>query len=281
MPEAKLPPHYTRRVSLTKTQLRSTLGAELLSLCQTVTADGRLSEQELQDLRVWLEDSREADLPAISFLRETVQRILADGAVTPGELQELYRAIETVLPPELRRQAKAARKAVESQERAKNRPIASANFMVAGCRYEGRPEVIRRYAFAGDSVILQRDPHNPHSPNAIRVCLTNGRQIGFVPEDDARGLSPLLDRGARYKAFLTKILTGGRSPIPVVQAYLYDAEATVEGALATSPAPPDPPASAGPTTFSNSPTHQFKSWRLRLAIALIVVVLLVLAVQPA
>ena len=51
-------------------------------------------------------------------------------------------------------------------------------------------------------------------------------QIGFVPERDAVQMAPLLDAGHPYIAFVTKILTGGRSPIPVVQADLYRTDAT-------------------------------------------------------
>ena len=57
-----LPPHRTRRISLTKTQLRTELGAELLSLCESVTADGKLTPEEAQALRQWLDDSAVAHL---------------------------------------------------------------------------------------------------------------------------------------------------------------------------------------------------------------------------
>ena len=250
MSDPALPPHRTRRVTLTKAQLRTELGAELLSLCQSITADGRLAPEEIAGLRDWLADTEESDLPAISYLREIVVRVLADGQITPDEYQELYKAVEAVLPPEVRRQAIAARREVERadkaaaraerdaerqrerDERIRNRPIASANFMVAGVRHEGRPAVIDRYAKVDDSISLVRVPGNSFSNAAIAVMLPNGKQIGFVPEDDAQYLAPHLDDGSRCEARITRILTAGRSPIPVVQAHLYPSGTSESGTTA-------------------------------------------------
>ena len=91
------------RVSLTKAQLEAGVGAELLALYQTVTADGTLTDGEVAELRNWLEVNRAADLPAIAFLVATLECILADGRVTREERKELYTAVEKVLPPEARR----------------------------------------------------------------------------------------------------------------------------------------------------------------------------------
>lgn len=242
MDDQPLPPHRTRRISLTNSQLRTELGAELLSLCESITADGQLAPEEAQGLREWLDDATEAELPAATYLREVVERVLADGEITAEECREVYRAVETVLPPEVRRQATAARREVESAEREETKSardkeredrrrdlqLASANFMVAGVRHEGRPAVIERYANAGDPVRLVRDSGNRYSRFAIAVQLGNGKQIGFAPEEDAQHLAPLLDQGAKCAAYMTKILSGGRSPIPVVQARLYRADSTVD-----------------------------------------------------
>lgn len=235
------------RLSLTKTQIRAGVGAELLALCQSVTADGVLTDGEIAELNAWLDAHRASDLPAIAFLVATLERILADGKVTPGERRELYGAVETVLPPEARQAAAGRRRAVEAEESARARhgreaqeqterdgrerraPLCSVNFVVAGVHYEGRGEVIGEYAEEGERVFLARDPHNRFSPNAIEVRLRNGMQIGFVPEDYAPEVAPLLDGGCPHAALITKILRGGRVPIPVVQAYVYRADAGVEG----------------------------------------------------
>src|SRR5690606_24068516 len=120
-----LPRHRTRRISLTKTQLRTELGAELLSLCESITTDGKLAPAEAEALREWLDESEDAGLPAASYLREVVGRVLEDGTITADECREVYLAVEAVLPPEVRRQATTARKEVERRERERNRPIAS------------------------------------------------------------------------------------------------------------------------------------------------------------
>src|SRR5687767_7675509 len=101
------------RISLTKSQIQAGLGAELLVLCQSVTEDGSLSKDEILALRTWLQTNRTASLPAIDFLATTLERIIADGKVTRDEREELYRAIEFVLPPEARKGATAQRKAAE------------------------------------------------------------------------------------------------------------------------------------------------------------------------
>src|SRR5262245_22775495 len=116
MSESAIPPRK-QRVSLTKTQRNTVVGTELLALCQTMTADGSLSEAEVGELRSWLEQNREVDLPARLFLSATVERILADGMVTQEERTELYKAIESVLPIEIRRDATSRRRTAEKENR--------------------------------------------------------------------------------------------------------------------------------------------------------------------
>ncbi len=248
------------RLSLTKADIQAGVGAELLALCQSVTEDGRLQKQEIVELTLWLRRNRGSDLPAIAHLAETVERIIADGRVTRDEHDELYKAIETVLPPDVRRDAVASRKAVESerkardrearaagkalereikaQERERDRPVASLNFMVAGVHYEGRAEVISAHVRQGDPAYLARDPANRFSRNAIEVRLANGMQIGFVPEMDARRTARVLDAGNPHVAYVTKVLTGGRAPIPVVQADIHNADAVVDGLIFPNQVPP-------------------------------------------
>jgi hypothetical protein len=218
------------------------LGAELLSLCQSATADGRLSTSEIGELRTWLDSKGVAELPAVDYLRELVARVVADGVITPEEQKAVHRAIESVLPKELRLQSLDARLAVEQSERAekrlgrekerenklRNARIANSNFMVAGVRYEGRPAVIARYCEPGCPVQLVRDAENQYSKHAIAVFVKSRRQIGVVPEIFAEGLAPLLDEGARVDSWITNILGEGRGPIPVVQAIFYSRESTVE-----------------------------------------------------
>lgn len=116
MTDKDLPTYLSRQFSLSQTQLATTLGAELLSLCQSVTADGRLAPEELEGLRQWLSDAAAADIPALGYLRKSIERVLADGRITPEEYREVYRAVEAILPFEARKQALAARQQFESAE---------------------------------------------------------------------------------------------------------------------------------------------------------------------
>jgi hypothetical protein len=227
------------RVSLSRAQLASQAGADLLSLCQAVTSDGSLADEEIKEIQAWLLEHRTTDLPAISFLIPIVEGILQDGVVTEDEKKQLFVAIERVLPAEIRSISKSARRAVETvakevqkverekereekrNEREKRRPIARFDFMVAGTRYQGRGKIIEKSVSEGDSLILERDPRNRHSKNAIEILTSKGEQIGFVPEDDATEIAPLLDAGNRAEATVKKLLTAGRSPLPVVVVSVY------------------------------------------------------------
>ena len=236
------PVSRTPRKSLTKRQLQEPVALELLALLQTVTSDGRLLEEEVQLLKQWLEDNRESSLPAVEHLRSSVETVVADGRVTPEECTWLQKAVETVLPREerdlaaLRRREAVAderRLAAEEKERLAelrrlNRPIARFDVMVAGVLHEGRAAVIERFVGESDTVYLAREPQNRFSPNAIAVRLTNGFDIGYIPETEAVNLAPVLDQGALHSAEVKKILHGRRAPIPVIwgEALLCSCSAT-------------------------------------------------------
>ena len=103
--------------------------------------------------------------------------------------------------------------------------------MVAGVRHEGRPSIISKHVRPDDIAYLKRDHANKFSRHAVEVRAKNGLIVGYVPEDYAQEIAPLLDEGCRYEAFFTKVLTGGQSPIPIVQAYLYGAGSSVVGSV--------------------------------------------------
>jgi hypothetical protein len=244
MTEPSLPARKPR-ISLSKTQRNTAAGTELLSLCQTVTADGSLSEAEVTEIQHWLDENRSSDLPAIEFLTGVVGKILADGKVTPEERTELYKAVENVLPPELRREAIARRRIVEKenleilhQESRRNLPFTKYDFMVAGVFFEGRAALVRQHVRAGDPAFLARDPDNQYSKNATEIRTKGGIQVGYVPESDAIDLAPLLDKGYRHRAHFKKTLTRGRVPTPVVVAEFYREDANVPDAVGPNEVPP-------------------------------------------
>ena len=111
-------PTYLQGHSISPAELATAPGTALLRLCQSATADGRLSPEELEGLRQWLAAAETAAMPAGRHLRSIVDKVLADGRVTPDEYQQVLRAVESVLPLEARLQALAARQAVEAAEAA-------------------------------------------------------------------------------------------------------------------------------------------------------------------
>jgi hypothetical protein len=277
------PSHRQRRTSITKLQRQTAVGAELIELCETVTEDGHLLDHEVSAIRQWLDENRSADLPAINFLLPTVERILADGRVTTEEREELYRAIETVLPADIRQSVRGTRLAAEhaAQERerleqktvkdaekeakSRNRPVDSWDFMVAGVRYEGRPMVIDKFAMPGDTTFLIRDRNNVYSRNAIEVRLSNGMNVGYVPEKHAVEIAPLLDTRYKHHAYIKKMLTGGRTPIPVVVTSLYLPQAERPDAVLEEQVP-----AAQRPTFFDGPSVSSRGKRGCLSVLLII-----------
>jgi len=272
----------TPRKSLTKSQLQEPVALELLALLQTITSDGRLLEEEVQLLKQWLDDNRESALPAIEHLRGAVETVLADGRVSPQECAWLQKAVETVLPREerdlaalRRREAVAEERQLAAEEKERlaeqraelrrlNRPITRFDVMVAGVLHEGRAVVIERFVAELDTVYLAREPKNPFSPNAIAVRLTNGLDIGYIPETEAVNLAPVLDQGALHSAVVKKILHGRRAPIPVIWGELYASQAQLPDAVsqsqvpvrASAPPAPQRPTRAAPVAvpFASHPT---------------------------
>jgi hypothetical protein len=118
MTDTGLPTYLDRGLSLTHAELCTELGKELLSLCRSVTADGRLSAEELAALRHWLRDAETAAMPAAQHLRVVIAKVLADGKITPEEYREVHRAVEAALPFDARREAMDARLEVEAAEAA-------------------------------------------------------------------------------------------------------------------------------------------------------------------
>jgi hypothetical protein len=110
-----------RRVSLTKRQIAEEQGAKLLSLLCEITADGKLTEDEVKNLGDWLLENQALDYPSVGLLLEVLARVLADGAVSEEERLELHLAIERVLPVTERGKARENRQALEESEEHEHR----------------------------------------------------------------------------------------------------------------------------------------------------------------
>jgi len=120
-------PTYLRGHSLSQADQSSAQGSALLELCRAAAADGRFSPDELAALRQWLADADFATLPAARYLQSIVEKVIADGRVTPEEYKQLYRAVESILPMDARLQAMAARQEAEAADEATDKATRAGN----------------------------------------------------------------------------------------------------------------------------------------------------------
>lgn len=74
---------------------------------------------------------------------------------------------------------------------------------LAGFRYHAAEEVWHELR-VGDALRLEREPDNPHDPNAIAVTW-RGRKLGYVPRRDNATLAWGLDRGAPLQARISRL----------------------------------------------------------------------------
>jgi hypothetical protein len=241
-----LPTYLNRDFALSPAQIATEFGAELLSLCQAATADGRLEPEEIAGLRQWLDDADRVQLPPARYLRIVIDRVLADGRITPEEYAEVYRAVEAVLPFDARAAAHAAwddaqagSSAATTPARASTTPGIDVSFIVAGVRGADRPALIAAGASVGSAVTLEptRDPL--HFGTLLAVRLPGGEQIGHVPASAAARLIPLLEHGSECRAQITAIRSSGRSPVPTVRAQVM-ADASLQRMTGVRIAAQDP-----------------------------------------
>lgn len=244
-------------LSLTKKQVQSGPGAELLRVLSEGAEADWVSDDQIRNLDQWLHTNSNSTLPAVAFLAKLTKEVLSNGQVTGDGRHALRLAIERILPPDQRDLAKFRRRKLEGDERARakeakrvqkeiardyarlSRPR-SFNFMVAGTTHEGRAETIREYVAEEQRVFLVREPQNRYDSKAIGIWAGSGDRppsseqttytlqtydIGYVPRDVAAVMAPLLDAGYKQLAICTKILrNSSRGPIPIIDVSLYHPE---------------------------------------------------------
>lgn len=225
------------RRALSKSELETAAGVELLGICQSVTADGRLDQGEVDDLRRWLEANRDSAMPGAAFLRDAIGAILADGIVTDSERRELQRVVEAVLPPALRPAAAAARRDAlvadrAARQRAESMGAGEWTFVVAGVRHDNRAEAVRDHLREGDLVLLSRETfEGANSPGArataVRIARTRDL-VGYVPKSISYDLSMAIDAGWPVEARCVSIVDGPEAPFPTVTARVVHQQASVD-----------------------------------------------------
>lgn len=78
---------------------------------------------------------------------------------------------------------------------------------VAGGTIGNRQHYIRNYCRLAQKFFLEREPDNPHDPNAIKVLVSKYKAlIGYIPKKIASQLAPLMNSGIELRCgFVLKI----------------------------------------------------------------------------
>lgn len=74
---------------------------------------------------------------------------------------------------------------------------------LAGSQYHALPDVVSAIR-VGDALSLQREPANPHDPNAIQV-LWQGHLLGYVPRRENKAVARAMDRGTPLVAHVVAL----------------------------------------------------------------------------
>lgn len=83
---------------------------------------------------------------------------------------------------------------------------------LVGVTFEGRQDVVSSLE-PGTPLRLERQPDNPHDPNACALFAPDGRQAGFFNRRLAAALAPLIDDGLELDVTVTDV-TGGEEGKP-------------------------------------------------------------------
>lgn len=75
---------------------------------------------------------------------------------------------------------------------------------VVGEQYEGRQKAIKKCEI-GDTIALVRERDNKYDTNAVAVMSDAGKQLGYIPKDDAVWVAEILDRGEPIKAHIVRL----------------------------------------------------------------------------
>jgi hypothetical protein len=88
---------------------------------------------------------------------------------------------------------------------------------VAGVTRGNRQRIIRDHCTDGDRLAILHEPRNRHSKNALGVWIEGrtflGRrkwlQVGYIPEQDAKEIAPIILDGWDVESFIFRVVGGG------------------------------------------------------------------------
>ena len=139
------------RVYLSKTDVATDAGAELLQLCLRITDDGKIDLEEIKSLIRWLRVNwKNESIPAIPYLYDIMKRITADRVIDKDELLELQIAIERVIPTVQRTPAIQERE--RNAKRSDENAAANSDASNANARKPRRNGFARKNSAAGSDV---------------------------------------------------------------------------------------------------------------------------------
>lgn len=84
---------------------------------------------------------------------------------------------------------------------------------VVGVTIDNRQAIIKNLKI-GEKLNLVREKYNKFDSNAIAVY-SNEKQIGYLPKERAKAISPYMDKGKRYSCYIENITGGGEYNIGV------------------------------------------------------------------
>ena len=99
------------------------------------------------------------------------------------------------------------------------------SFRLAGLYYRSDEAQKRaRELMSNESVFLEKDPTNPHDPNAIRVYSDDHVHLGYVPRHLCSEILAYMDETNSYVAYVDYIISGLDTPfvhlyIPINQTH--------------------------------------------------------------
>ena len=104
--------------------------------------------------------------------------------------------------------------------------------VLAGTAFEGRQDIIRSHCQDGMPVVLEREPANPHDPNAVAVFIkvsrfggllgTSLKQIGFIKANTAKSLAKAMDSGMRVTGHVKSFWAPDDREFPRVKVEITD-----------------------------------------------------------
>jgi len=154
-------------------------------------------------------------LPAPTPSEAAFERLVAafdtiDGAIelAAHEAHEAQDAEAAIAPAEFLNELFASKERYLEREPYANIGDSDAfNTKIVGVSFERRQDSVAGLT-VGSGLELERQPENPHDPNAIAVRY-GALQLGYLRREIARRLAPNIDQGDRYSATVETVTGGG------------------------------------------------------------------------